>query len=260
VATKQEYLDKCSVYQNSIDTILAWEANALKEMSQDPKEAAAQKFALANQMTDLTSYYVALTQISMVMLETRNEDALNNARKYYIKGIAYLEDIVSPYLDVPPSDYQDKLDLITDIASKDRFLLLQKMGIALDLIQAAFGENSKWRWTFVQLEGRHAIVAKNLFDMKNAMSILDMTSPHYEWATYHIRLVKKLLPKLADRYREKYELSGSQVDDFKRGIDFLNAMRRIHILLGESADAELIKKKSDIWASKLEADIKSKKK
>ena len=40
----------------------------------------------------------------------------------------------------------------------------------------------------------------------------------------------------------------------------MNTMRRIYILLGEGVEAELIKKKSDIWVSKLEADMKSKKK
>jgi hypothetical protein len=40
------------------------------------------------------------------------------------------------------------------------------------------------------------------------------------------------------------------------GITFLTALRRFHIILGEKDDAETIKKKLDIWSSKLEQDIK----
>jgi hypothetical protein len=40
------------------------------------------------------------------------------------------------------------------------------------------------------------------------------------------------------------------------GIHFLNSLRRIHALLGERPDAETLKKKADIWTSKLEMDQK----
>jgi hypothetical protein len=69
-------------------------------------------------------------------------------------------------------------------------------------------------------------------------------------------MIKKLLMQAADRYREKYELSTNRIDDFKMGIHFLNSLRRIHALLGERVSAETLKKKSDIWSSKLEMDIK----
>jgi hypothetical protein len=72
----------------------------------------------------------------------------------------------------------------------------------------------------------------------------------------HLRLMKKLLIQAADRYREKYELSTNRIDDFKMGIHFLDSLKRIHILFGERDDAETLKKKSDIWNSKLEVDIK----
>jgi hypothetical protein len=73
---------------------------------------------------------------------------------------------------------------------------------------------------------------------------------------YHLRMLKKLLLQAADRYREKYELSTNRTDDFKMGINFLNSLRRIHVLLGERVGAETLKKKAEIWTSKLEMDIK----
>jgi len=68
--------------------------------------------------------------------------------------------------------------------------------------------------------------------------------------------MKKLFIQAADRYREKYELLTNRADDFKMGINFLNALKRVHILLGERSEAETLKKKVDIWTSKLEVDTK----
>jgi hypothetical protein len=64
------------------------------------------------------------------------------------------------------------------------------------------------------------------------------------------------MQKSADRYREKYELSTSRIDDFKLAISYLAALRRLHIILGEPDNAEVVKKKADVWKAKMEADEK----
>ncbi|MDR0785109.1 MAG: hypothetical protein LBE74_04400 [Treponema sp.] len=255
---RQQYLDKTSAYQNSIDIITNWEAKALAETPQNATESALTKIKLAQQMIDLTSYYIVMSETSMSMLETRNEIALTSGRKTIVKAFSYMESVVSPYLDVPVSDYQDKLDLIEGVSAKERYLLVRKMGLAIDLLEDAFGNNSKWKWAFVDFKARCAIIAKNFFDMKNAVSNMDFNSPSYESAVYHMRLIKRLLPSVADSYREKYELAGKIVSDLSRAIEFILAMRRVHILFGESDDAETIKRKADVWQSRLDADVKAK--
>ena len=108
----------------------------------------------------------------------------------------------------------------------------------------------------MELEGRYAAGVKNLIDLKNAVANTDPRSPNYEPTMRHLQLIKKLLMQAADRYREKYELSTNRIDDFKMGINFLGALRRFHAVLGDRDDAETVKKKLDIWAAKLDADIK----
>jgi hypothetical protein len=108
----------------------------------------------------------------------------------------------------------------------------------------------------VELEGRFAAVAKNILDLKNAVANTDPRSSNYEPTVYHLRMIKKLLMQAADRYREKYELSTNRIDDFKQGINFLSALRRIHALMGDREEAETVKKKLEIWSAKLETDIK----
>jgi hypothetical protein len=108
----------------------------------------------------------------------------------------------------------------------------------------------------VELEGRFAAVTKNIMDLRNAVANTDPRSPNYEPTVYHLRMIKKLLMQAADRYREKYELSTNRIDDFKQGIIFLAALRRLHIILGDREEVETVKKKFDIWSLKLESDIK----
>jgi hypothetical protein len=135
-------------------------------------------------------------------------------------------------------------------------MLVCKLGLTLDLLIQAYGDNSKWKWTFVELEGRFATTAKNIMDLRNIMVYRDFESPYYESTIHHIRLIKELLSHAASRYRDKYELNTAAIPDFKMGISFLSALRRMHIVLAENEDAEALKKKLAIWKTKLDADQK----
>ena len=170
-----------------------------------------------------------------------------------------MEEIVSPFVDVPFSDYEGKLAEIADVDAANRYLLVRKIGFVLELLQNSYGVNNKWKWAFVDMEGRYTAVTKNVLDLKKAIVNTDPRSPHYEPTLLHLRLIKKLLNRTASRYRDRYELSTKNPDDLTQAIRFLGSLRRIHTLLGEPSEVEIAKKKSEIWSSILEAAIKKKK-
>jgi hypothetical protein len=207
-------------------------------------------------MINLASNYIILSGVSQSMLKLRNEEALNDSRKSLYKAVIYLEEVVSNLVDAPYSEYEEKLQAIASVETQKRYLLVRRLGLAIQLLEDAYGDNTKWKWAFVELEGRFAATVKNLLDLKKAAVNTDPRSPDYEPTMYHLRLVKKLLMQAADRYRERYELSTNRIDDFKMGIHFLSALRRIHMILGDRDDADAVKKKLDIWASRLEVDIR----
>jgi hypothetical protein len=190
------------------------------------------------------------------MLKVKNEDALNDARKTMYKSVIYLENVVTNLVDAPYSEFEEKTALIASVDAAERYRLIRKTGLTLDLLEDAYGDNTKWRWAFVELEGRFAAVTKNILEWKKAVINTDPASPDYEPAMYHLRLIKKLLGQVADRYREMYELSTNRAEDYKMGIHFLEALRRTHINLGEREEAEMARKKIDIWSAKLDADKK----
>ena len=253
---RHQYYGKITPYRNTIKSLLKREETVLQIIKRDSRGGAFKRLTLAEEMAALASNYIVLDGVCQSMLKQRNEEALNDARKSLYKAVIYLEEVVSPLVDAPYSEYEERLAEIASLDTQKRYSLVRKIGLALTLLKSAYGDNTKWKWAFVELEGRYAAVAKNIIDLKAAVANTDPRSPDYEPTVYHLTLIKKLLLQAADRYREKYELSTSRIDDFRMGINFLNSLRRIHILLGERDNVETLKKKADIWTAKLEMDIK----
>ncbi len=99
-------------------------------------------------------------------------------------------------------------------------------------------------------------MAKNLLNLKTLIAGMDPRVEGYSARLAHLALAQELLQQAADRYREKYELSTLRIDDIKAGINFLAALRRLHVVLGEVEQAEVVKKKAEIWQAKMENDLK----
>ena len=122
----------------------------------------------------------------------------------------------------------------------------------------AYGDNTKWRWSFVELQGRYATVAKNMMDMRYASkTYFDPRSSDFDTTIFYLRLIKKLLNESATNYRDRYELSTKRIDDIRLAINYLLALRRINIMLNEKDEAEELKKKIIVWKNKMESDQKS---
>jgi hypothetical protein len=253
---RHQYFEKIRPYKDQIQSLLKREYTVLQIIKKDSQGAAFKRLTLVEEMISLTAYYIILSGVSQSMLKLRNEEALNDGRKSIYKAVIYLEEVVSALLDAPFSEYEEKLAEIGPVDARRRYAIIRKVGLAIQLLENAYGDNTKWRWAFVELEGRFAAVAKNIIDLKTAVANTDPRSPDYEPTVNHLRLIKKLLMQAAVRYREKYELSTNRIDDFKMSIHFLNSLRRLHNLFGEREESETLKKKADIWSSKLEVDIK----
>jgi len=253
-----KYRARVEPYAAMAEAILRAEVDVLSSIQPGDSNLAPKKLTLADEMLNLVSCYVAMNGISQVLMKSRDEDALNSARKALFKSIVYLEDVVTGFVDASFSDYKDKLDEIEAVEPAARYALVRKMGLAIDLLANAYADNTKWRWTIVELKGRFAVVAKNLINLDQINANSDFRSPHYEPTVYHLRMAKKLLAQAAERYREKYELSSKSVEDFNKSLSFLSALRRLSVVTGARDDAETIKKKMEIWSTKLASDIKLK--
>ena len=149
---RRRYLERVGNFRQAILGLLSREKEILSQIHQESKDTAMKRIALAEDMLDLASNYIILSGVSQAVLGIRNEDALNDARKSVYKCIIYLEGVVSNYVDAPFSDYEDRLAGIAALNAADRYLLIRKLGLAIQLLEDAYGDNSKWRWSFVEIE------------------------------------------------------------------------------------------------------------
>ena len=251
---KKRYFEKVKEYKQETETILAREKNLLSTVRGDDASSQYKRMTLADERMNLASYFLLLNRLSVALLGVKNEAFLNDGRKSCYQAVIYLEEVVSNRLDAPYSEYSEFLEKIEDLGDEKRYGTVRKLGFTIQSVEDDFGENSKWKWSFVELEGRFAIVTKNLLNMKTLISGLDPRVEGYQSRLNHLNLAKELLQRSADRYREKYELSTLRTDDFKTAISFLAALRRVHILVGETQNADTIKKKMDVWKTKMETD------
>lgn len=215
-----------------------------------------QKLMSANENLNLMSNYLLMSATSQQLLGIKNEGFLNEARKQCYKCIIDIEEVVTAYIDVPFSSYEEKVTSIETYPDKSKLRFAKKLGFAIDTIEEEYGINSKWRWSFVELEGRYAAVTKNLLNLKTFVGKMDPRVEGYESRMAHLKLARRLLQKAADRYHEKYELATHRLDDMKLAMSYLAALRRLYTVMGEAMEAEVIKKKIEVWKTKLEADMK----
>lgn len=253
---RDKYSEKSKEYKTHIQRIQQTEEKQKLMIKGFDTKSNFVRLNLANENLNLVSYYVLLHSLSISLLGVKNESYLNNGRKCCYKSLIYLEEIVSNMVDVPFSEYEDKVKSIDAFDDIKRYKLVRKLGYSIDTICDEFGANSKWKWSFVELEGRFAVVSKNLINLKTFVGKMDPRVDGYPERINFLELVKAKLHSAADKYREKYELSTRRIDDLKLGIQYLSALKRLLSLTGQTNHIVEIKKKMEVWQLKMEADAK----
>ncbi|MDR1747761.1 MAG: hypothetical protein LBR47_01735 [Spirochaetaceae bacterium] len=254
---RELFTEKSKAYKELTEKILEREKNTLTLSANDTAGMGYKRLLLSEEMMYIASVYIIINNLSVEILGVKNEDALNDSRKAIYKAIIYLEEIVSNIVDASFSEYEDRLQEITNTPLEKRYHLVRKLGLTIQLMEDAYGDNTKWKWSFVEVEGRFATVAKNLMNMKNAgRDAIDPQSPDYDITIYYLRLIKKLHSQVADAYRNKYELTTKRLDDMRLGINYLLALRRLQILTNEREEAEETKRKALTWRNKMDEDVK----
>src|SRR5262249_39135385 len=107
--------------------------------------AAYKRLTISEERLNLASLYLLLNKVSVTLLGVKNEAFLNDARKCCYDCIIQLEKVVTDYLDVPYSDYSDKVDQIEGYGDDKRYDLMRKLGFTIDSVKEDFGDNSKWK-------------------------------------------------------------------------------------------------------------------
>ncbi|MDR0685727.1 MAG: hypothetical protein LBF83_11470 [Spirochaetaceae bacterium] len=257
IEKQHHYQKKIAPFDANIKELLKKETTVMAECRADPATAAPKLFSLSELMLDVTSNYLVINGIGQAVLNTRDEASLGDAKKSVSKALIYLQNVVTGKVDAPFSEYEDALAELAPVDAAQRLQLVKKLGLSISLLKTAYGNNTKWRWVFVDMEGHCATVAKNLLDLKRAQVSHDPSSQDYEPLLYHAHFVKKMLSGAADRFHSRYMLATKSNEDLWKAGNFLNALHRIHIIFNERGEAEDVKKKYNNWVAALGTELKN---
>jgi hypothetical protein len=202
--------------------------------------------------------YIKMSDVSIEMLNVKNERFLDNARKEIYKAIQTMESIVGNQIDRSLKENEEYLEKIHQVNPLQILRIIQRIYYTFSKIIEKMGEGSKWKWSFVDLYGRISVITKNIINFSDVQRYRDPRSDYFRERQDLLNLCKKFLGNVAKQYRNRYELSTRAPGDIINSIEMLSALRKIHILFGESEEATKLKNTIDALRATLEADEKKK--
>jgi len=202
--------------------------------------------------------FFKMNDLSLDMLGIKNETFLNNARKEFYKILQMLEETVGDDIDRSLRENDEFIQKIDQFDAGQILALVERIHDMFMILKQKVGEGSKWKWSFVELQGRIAVITKNITNFSDVAKYRDPRSEFYRERLNLMQLCKDSLAESAKLYRNKYELSGRARDDMKRSIELLAALRKIHVLFGEDGEATKLKNTIDAARQTLEAEDQAK--
>ncbi|MCS7298579.1 MAG: hypothetical protein RMJ37_01290 [Spirochaetia bacterium] len=213
-------------------------------------------FIVANLYTEIAINYIKMNRISVHVMDLKQDELLENARKSLYNAIANLEKLAGDVLDGDLNEISERLNNIPRMTPYRRLYLVKKIELTLKVLSEEL-EGGKWKYKLLEMFSKLAVVAKNLINFREFTSMSPM-NPNYRYYNELISYAKDLMKKSADDYREKYEISGHEVADMRKAQEFLKAIMRINNVLGYYEESKEIKKIIDKWSQKMEEDLKVK--
>ncbi len=253
---KMEFAEKSSEIKKQIDDLNKKVQELLKGLATSGPLMNYKKIIIANLYMNIVFLYLKLNNLSLEILGIKNEMHLDNSKKIAYRFIALLEEIVGKFVDIPYSELKDKLASISEIDDIKRLKLIKKISSTITAIEEAHGPNSKWKWSFVDLDARAANLCKNLTDFRRIQEHQDPRVEGFPERNELLRFIKTYVRKAADRLREKYEIASPDPIILKEAIKYLNVLMRIAIIFNDGEEANTLKKNIKIWEEKIEQDEK----
>ena len=206
-------------------------------------------------------YHVMVSRLSQAFLDLKAGHHLEQARKNCYLIVQYYEEIVGRHVDSPPLEQSSILSFVNKrMSNLERFNWFRKLGFLIDRLDLMYEDNSKWKWSFVDLSGRFIAVVKNYLDLREMIKGLEPSFAYYAEYRDMFSLMVNCLDEITERYRNKYEHTNKNVDDMRKALQFIAFHRRLCNLVGNNEKSGLLKKQHQTWSKKLEEDMEKQEK
>lgn len=254
---KLQFQEEKKAIEDKINKILDEASIFERKLQEEESLAPYRHIAIAFIYLDVVDYYCKLASHHKKLMKKTNETFLGDARKYYVKALQELEEVWTKWVEPDKDDINERLEAVKRFTPPRQRVLLNQLKNRLEQLKEAYGELPKWKWFFVEMEARCAVVVKNSINFKDSYSN-DPRQPFFEDRTSLIHMIQEMLNQAAEHYREKYMVSTKEIDDMRKGIELMEALRKVNLFLGNDQESETCKKKRDAWKSFLEKEIQNK--
>lgn len=257
-AEKAAYNDEIKDIKREVEAIKKSINEAISKKKKHPNIASYYNLEVASREMDAIENFMKMNDLSVEMLNLKNSTFLENARKEFYKVLQYLEEVVGNQVDRSLKENDEYLAKIREVNPSQILNFIQRMHKILNNLKNNFGQDSKWKWSFVEWQARAAIITKNITSFSDVAKFRDPRTEFFYERRDLMQLCKDSLTEAAKQFRTKYEMAGKARDDLKSSITYLAALRKIHVLFGEDTEATKLKNIIDAAKMALEADDKAK--
>jgi hypothetical protein len=204
----------------------------------------------------LVSYYIAMNEVHRLVFDTSNESLVKTARRSLANAMHWLEKMFSTSREFGYEDDDMRLVALLEISEFKRYELMRITGFYLGYLESFFSTNSKGYWSFLDLSAKFALIFKNTFDFRTLVKATDLREAHSAERKAMLLILKQSFEDVANAFKFKYETFRME-SDMKQAIYALEILAKIALYMREPHEAEVQKRKIELWQSKFIADKKN---
>ena len=202
--------------------------------------------------------YIDMNTLSERIMKIKNNTYLDTAKRLVNRIFLDMEKVVTLNLDVSLNHNREQLDMIKQLDPRQRLNLYKHIKKTIERLIAAYGEGTKWKWSFPELWGKAAIIGKNLIDFREIQSKRDPREEFFYDRQELLNMVKTDLFDASNQYRNKFEISTKSSNDLVYAVRLLEDLRRIASMTGDTELSKKCKSGIDTYKARLKTADKKK--
>lgn len=258
-AQKAAYNDDIKAVKIQSDELEKKARDLMQKKKSKPNLEPYYNLEIATYLLGTIELYMKMNDLSVAMLGIKNNKSLDIAKSNFSKVLLLLKETVGDEVERDSlkenEEFLYKLDKLNPRQILDFLIRVDAVFFSL---KNNMGEDSKWKWLFVELQAKIAVILRNFINFSDILKYRDPREKHFRDRREHLAMAKNALEEAAKQYRTKYELSSKSREDLKKSIEILEALRKIHMTLGESNEADKLKTTIDAAKFTMEAGDKKK--
>ena len=193
------------------------------------------QMALVLNSIKLINTFLGMNEVSLLTRNLKAEEQLNYARKEIYAVLSAMEKVVGNDYENGLDENREMLDVITEINPLQRLHFLKSFRKTIASLIDAYGQGSKWRWSWPEIYFKLAVLAKNFFDFRAFERENDLDNPYFYVRKEHYNLIIELTNYTAQEY------STNDTADLKKSVAMLEMNRKIFQITGNTDDLEKTK-------------------